>query len=164
MLRWKLFIPLAVGLTALALLGSYFWSATASNRYLSALNNQSVAEIAVQGNRLSISIDSGQALTEILEGFDAQQLNKLAAGKVLDFQRKEMQSIDSVLANKIELVVAQAAETREYYQASLLLEELAKQWGHEAEMFIWEGRIVAEVGSSQHSYITQRWLKGEVSQ
>ena len=161
MLRWKLFIPLAIGLTALTLMGSYFWSASASNRYLSALNNQSVAEIAVEGSNLLVSIDSGQALAEILDGFDSQQVNKLAADKVLKFHRVDLESIGPALENQVELIVAQAAATSEYYQASLLLGDLADRWGYGSEMFIWEGRIVAEVGNSKYSYITQRSLKGE---
>lgn len=163
MLRWKLFLPLAIGLTVVALIGSYYWSATASNRYLSSLNNQAVAEIALEGNRLSIQIEGGQALIEILSELDSEQVNKLSAGKYLRFERVNAEPLDSFWANQVDLIVAQAAATREYYHGHMLLEDLAADLGLEADLFIWEGRLVAEVSSQSLSYISQRPLYEEVS-
>jgi len=163
MLRWKLFIPFTIALTAVALLGSYFWTASSSTRQLSALNNQAVASIVIEGNQLSITFENGQALAKVLEELDNDQIRTIFSDKIVKLQRRDVASLDASLANQIELIVAQAAATQEYYNASLDLNDLAGQWGFEATMILWEDRIVAEVGNSTHSYIAQSPLKGVVS-
>ena len=49
MLRWKIFIPLAVVLTAAGLLISHFWTQSATTRHLSALDSVA-ADIELEGN------------------------------------------------------------------------------------------------------------------
>jgi len=153
MLRWKLFVPLAVVLTAAGLLGSYFWSASASARYLSTLENQAVADITIDGDDLIISLKTGQALPEILEELNYDQLAKISGENRINFVRIGKESTDSSLNHQVDLILAQAIATREYYAANLLLKDLAAEWGYSADMVIWQDMVVAEIGDSQESYI-----------
>lgn len=158
MLRWKLFISLVILLTAVGLLGSYYWSASASNRYLLGWD-KSVADVTIDGGIMSIELNNGQTLAEILHVLDDGELAKMASKKKLEITRADMEPVDISLAGDVELILAQAVATSEYYQASLLLKELATRQGYSAQMLIWQGMVVAEIYDAQHSYITLRPVK-----
>lgn len=160
MLRWKLFIPMAVILTVLGLLGNYYWNASASKRNISALNNQAAAEVEVLGDQLSVNLKSGQALADLLFKLDSAQLKKIGADKEIVLRRSDYNTVEADLTQEIDLLVAQAVATNEYYEASKTLKGLAEEWGYEASMIIWQGSLVAEVGNNTHSYITLLPLKG----
>ena len=156
-LRWKLFIPLACILTVAGLLGSYFWNASASQRQLAALNKQTEARVEIRGDQIIITVDKGHDLADVLSRIDRVKVERL--NKVLRLQRAGVQELEPALARQIDLIAAQSVATREYYHASEDLKELAARWGYEADMLIWEGWIVAEVGNNECSYITLLPLK-----
>lgn len=160
MLRWKIFIPLAVLLTGLGLLGSYYWTASASSRSLSALNSYDNVNFNLEDNYLILSVKGGQALATTLENLETSEIKSILTQRELKIQRKDFLPVDSNLVQQVELILAQAAATHEYYEASLHLKNLAEIWGYESVMFIWEDRVVAELNDTQSSIIAQRILKG----
>lgn len=160
MLRWKIFIPLAVLLTGLGLLGSYYWTASASSRSLSALNSHDNVSFNLEDNYLILSVNDGQALATTLKNLETSEIRAILTESELKIQRKGYLPVDSSLVQQVELILAQAAATHEYYEASLHLNNLAEIWGYESVMFIWEDRVVAELSDAQSSIIAQRLLKG----
>jgi len=152
MLRWKIFIPMAILLTVAGLLGSYFWSASASNRYLSALNETENAQIMLEDGLVSIKINDG-SIADILGELDSKQVEEFASDS-LSIERAGAGEVSPSLQGQVDLVVHEAVATREYFQANLQLQDLASRWDLEAEMIIWGDKLVAEVGDSGHSYIT----------
>lgn len=150
-MRWKIFIPLAILLTAAGLLGSFYWSNITSTRYLSRLDSLE-ADVALEGKTVTITINDGQALSDIFNDRDDVQLPMTNEGQLKIF-RGDMLPIDSSLSQQVQLILAQAVATKEYYQASLLLRELATDRGYGSEMLIWQGMLIVEITDARHSYI-----------
>lgn len=160
MLRWKLLIPLAILLTGIGLLGNHFWFASASSRSLSSLNDLENVSVALEDTHMLISVNNGQALADILDNIDHSQIKELLSDRELKLQRSESLPVETGLVQQVDLILAQAASTHEFYTASLSLQELARQQGYNAVMIIWEDRIVAEVAKGELSYIAQQPVKG----
>lgn len=156
MLRWKLFVPLAVVLTLLGMLGSKYWSASASHRQILALEQASTAEIAAEEEAVIISLTANGDLEDLLAELDAVEVEAILADRNLKLQRTETQPVDTILVRQTDLILAQAVATREYYSASLQLQELAEERGYRSALVIWGERVVAEVGNEKTSYIAQQ--------
>lgn len=155
-MRWKLFVPLAVVLTLLGMLGSKYWSASASHRQIAALQQEGSAEISKDKEAVIIRLTAKGDLADLLAKLDAVQVKAILAGRELHLQRADTQPVDVVLARQLDLILAQAAATREYYSASMQLRELAEKWGYSSALVVWGERVVAEVGNESHNYIAQR--------
>lgn len=160
MLRWKLFIPLAILFTVIGLLGNHYWSASASSRSLSSLNDIDNVSVVLEDKQMLISVNNGQALADILKKLETSQIRELLSDRELKLQRSESLPVETGLVQQVDLILAQAASTHEFYAASLDLRELARQQGYSAAMFIWEDRIVAEVANGERNYIAQQPVKG----
>lgn len=158
-MRWNLFVPLAVLCTVLGLLGNYYWHVSASTRYLAHVKEQADADISMVGDTLLISISAGQALSEFLPRLEGDKLGKLLARNKIDLCRKDSLPVDGGLKNQVDLVVAQALATEEFYNAERILRQLAEEHGMTAELTIWQGLLVAEVRDAGHSYIAHGRLK-----
>lgn len=151
-MRWKIFIPLAIVLTAAGLLGSIYWSNTASTRYLSVLDTEAT-DVVVEGKTITIKLKNGQALADILDYLDGPQLAKVTRERELVLSRVDMLPVDTSLTQEVHLILAQAVATKEYYKASLMLRDLAADRGYSSEMLIWQGMLIAEIADTRHSYI-----------
>lgn len=158
-MRWKIFLPLAVVLTLLGLLGSKYWSASASHRQIEALQQESAADFMETADALIISLDARGDLADLLVRLDEEKVSQALAGRDLRFQRTGQGQIDLDLSRQVDLLVAQAVATRQYYESSLLLEKLAQQHGYNSSLILWGKRLVAEVGNSVESHIVQQVLE-----
>lgn len=158
MLRWKIFIPLAIVLTAAGLLISHFWTQSATTRHLSALDSVA-ADIELEGNTLVIKLDEGQALAEVFPGSDGM-VAKAIKNRELKISREGKGPVNAGLAQEVDIILAQAVATKEYYQASCLLRELATEHGYKAEMLLWQEMLIAEIADAGHSYIALRPVEG----
>lgn len=157
MLRWKIFIPLAIILTAAGLLISYHWTQSASTRHLSALDSAAV-DFELEGNTLAIKLRKGQALADAFPGSDGK-LAKVVKNRELRIFREGKKTVDAHLAQDVDLIMAQAVATKEYYHASRLLKDLAAEHGYAAEMLLWQGMLIVEIEDAQHSYIAFRTVE-----
>lgn len=155
-MRWKLFVPLAIVLTLLGMLGSKYWSASASHRQIAALQQEGSAEIAEDKERVIISLSPEGDLADLLAKLDEAQVEAILAGRELRLQRTGAQPVDVALARQLDLIIAQAAATREYYTASQQLQELAAERGYRSALVIWGERVVAAVENDRNSYIAQQ--------
>jgi len=155
MLRWKLFVPLAVILTLLGLMGSKYWSASASHRQISALQQACSLKILEKKDHFTINF-AEKELPDVLADLDSKSVEMILDGKDLKLMRDQTQPIEAVLARQTDLIVAEAVATKEYYRASLQLQALAEKSGYSSALVIWGERLVAEVGDSEHSYIVQQ--------
>lgn len=151
-MRWKIFIPLAIILTAVGLLGSYYWANIASARYLSGLDSLA-ADVVLEGKTITIILNDGQALADIFDDLDDAQLPMVTSERQLKITRDDMVPVDTGLSQQVQLILAQAVATKEYYQGSLLLKELATDRGYSSEMLLWRGMLIVEIADAQHSFI-----------
>jgi hypothetical protein len=156
MLRWKLFVPLAVALTLLGMMGSKYWSASASHRQISALQQASSLKILEKEDQVIIHFPDQKELPDVLADLDSRSVEMILADKDLKFVREQTQPIEAGLARQTDLIVAEGVATKEYFQASLQLLAMAEKSGYSSALVIWGERLVAEVGDSEHSYIVQQ--------
>jgi 3-hydroxy-3-methylglutaryl CoA synthase len=159
LMRWKLFLPLAVILTLLGMLGSNYWSASASHRQIAALQQESVANISENEDSIVLSLEANGDLADILANLDQEKVNRVLAGRELKLQRTGLVPIDLDFSRQVDLLVAQAVATREYYSASLMLEKMAQEHGYNSALVIWGDRVVAEVGDSLECHIAQQVME-----
>lgn len=159
MLRWKLFVPLAVGLTLLGLSISKYWTVSASERQLSALNQDGKAELVIEEDALVIVLAADAELAELLAGLAPDQVQQVAAGRELHLQRTERQQADPALAAQMQLILAQAIATGEYYTASRQLTDLARDWQGTATFLLWGNRVVAEIDAKEWGCIAQAEMR-----
>lgn len=159
-MRWKLFIPLAVILTLLGMLGSNYWSASASHRQFAALQQESVAaNISENEGSIVLSLEANGDLADILAHLDQEKVNRVLAGRELKLHRTGLEPMDLDISRQVDLLVAQAVATREYYSASLMLEKMAQEHGYSSALVIWGDRVVAEVGDSLEGHIAQQVME-----
>lgn len=158
-MRWKLFLPLAIVLTLLGMLSSKYWAASASRRQIEALQQESGAIFTETDAAIVISFDANSHLADILVRLDEGKVNKVLAGRDLKFQRTGLEPIEPAVVRQVELLVAQAVATHQYYEASLKLEVLAREHGYNSTLVLWGDRLVAEVGNSSEDHIVQQALE-----
>lgn len=158
-MRWKLFLPLAVVLTLLGMLSSKYWAASASHRQIAALQQESGAVFTETDDAIVISFDADSDLADILVRLDEGKVNKVLAGRELKLQRTGLEPIEPDVVRQVELLVAQAVATHEYFEASLKLQKLAQEHGYSSSLVLWGKRLVAEVGNSCEGRIVQQALE-----
>lgn len=95
-------------------------------------------------------------MADLLAKLDEAQVEAILAGRELRLQRTGAQPVDVALARQLDLIIAQAAATREYYTASQQLQELAAERGYRSALVIWGERVVAAVENDRNSYIAQQ--------
>lgn len=156
MLRWKIFVPMAIGLALLGMLGSKFWSASASQRQITALQENGPVEFSQDGGQVRASLPPEGSMAELLADLDPSGIESLLAGRNLVLQRTGKEPADAETAAMLDLILAEAAATGQYYAAATQLQALAKENGSQSSLVIWGDRLVAEIGDSRYSYIAQQ--------
>lgn len=164
MFRWKIFLPLALAISLLALAGNYFWVASADNRELASLVGEDIEEVSRTDDTVALVLAADSDLFQALSQVDDQGGADLLAGRALQLARAERSPIAPELANKVELLVTQTMATRQYYETAEQLTELAGTWGYNAIVIVWNRYLLVELDNGREAhYITRRLPEEEAT-
>lgn len=152
MLRWKIFVPLAVCLTLLGLLGSKYWSLSASQRRIAAMEEEGLA-VMESPDGITFTFAAEDDLAGLLARLDPGQVKGVLGEKDFSLEREGARAVEPDLADQVELILLEAAATGRYYSASRELRELADKWGYSGDLALWGDEVVAEVKKGDSSYI-----------
>lgn len=152
MLRWKLFVILAVIFVALGLAGNKYITGSAHRHDLTLLEDTGL-QVAFDGDKLRIDIESDESLTDVFNGLEPTVAETIFANYSLRLGRLGFEQVDSALSARVDLILAQAVATGEFYTASTLLEQVAKEQGYKSSMIMWGQRLVAEIANEKRCYI-----------
>lgn len=158
MLRWKLFIPLAIFLTVLALAGNFFAEAKLAGSGIAGIDDPSITELRLTRQEMIVVVEPGQLKTALLVLEDGGAQRQLL-GRRLSVKAPQGQgSINSELRLEADLLLAQAVATREYWQVGLILKEQAARQGYQANLYVWGSWFIMEIYNSTEVYYRGREL------
>lgn len=161
MFRWKIFLPLALAVSLLALAGNHFWVASVDNRGLNSLIGEDIEDVSREEDTVFLVLSADSDMFQALSFIDEQGGADLFAGRVLQLSRAERNPVPDELANEIELLVAQTAATRQYYEAAAELATLAETWGYKAHVIVWNRYLMVEVDNGREAFYLTRRLPEE---
>lgn len=162
MFRWKLFLPLALAVSLLAVGGSHFWAASVDNRSLDSLVGGSIQQITRTNTEISFVLTADAELNQALGQIDQHWGSGLFDNRTLKLSRADRGPVPADLARQVELLVAQAAATCHYYDAAADLETLAGAWGYEANVLLWNRHLLVELDNgSEAMYLLYRLTEEE---
>ncbi|MTI94499.1 MAG: hypothetical protein FH749_03285 [Firmicutes bacterium] len=152
-MRWKIFIPLALALTVFALAGNHFWMNYTDRAYATALTGESIQQVTMEHDVMSITVAEGYRVSDVISVLEANA-DSAVWSRVRDIRMepKSEHLLPVKITRQVDLIAAQAQATKEYYTASLLLEELAVEYDLTAETLLWGNWLFMELNSDSGAY------------
>jgi hypothetical protein len=158
MFRWKLFIPLTIFLTVLALGGNFLTEAKLAGSGVAGIADPSITELRLTRQEMIVVVEPGQLRTALLVLEDGGAQRQLV-GRRLSVKAPQGQgAINSELRLEAELLLAQAVATREYWQVGQILKEQAARQGYQANLYVWGSWFIMEIYNSTQAYYGGREL------